>query len=94
MKLHDTSEVLLQNRSPEITNFESGEAASILPQQFSIDRQVLIAPPIDLAMQSQSPNPDQIEESEYTVHNKGNSKCNDLPEIALEISIPELVRKF
>ncbi|CAG9537440.1 unnamed protein product [Cercopithifilaria johnstoni] len=88
-KLHETPELLLQNKSSEIINFESGEAASILPQQFSIDRQVLIAPPVDLTTQSQSPNPNQIEPDDIA-HSSGNSKCTDLSKVALEIPIPEL----
>ncbi|VBB28394.1 unnamed protein product [Acanthocheilonema viteae] len=89
MKLHETSELLLQNRSPEIINYESGEAAFILPPQFSIDRQVVIAPPIDLTTQSQSSNPDQVE-PESTIYNSRNSKCTNLSEVAVEIPIPEL----
>uniref|UniRef100_A0AAF5PR72 SEC7 domain-containing protein n=1 Tax=Wuchereria bancrofti TaxID=6293 RepID=A0AAF5PR72_WUCBA len=89
MKLQETPDSPLQNRSPEITNLGSGETASILPQQFSIDRQVLIAPPIDLNTQSQSPNLEQME-SEHIIHDNETSKCANLPEAAGEISIPEL----
>nr|CDP93601.1 BMA-GBF-1, isoform g [Brugia malayi] len=88
-KLQETPDSPLQNRNPEITNLGSSETASILPQQFIIDRQVLIAPPIDLTTQSQSPNLEQME-SEHIIHDNEISKCANLSEAAVEISIPEL----
>lgn len=91
IKLQETSESLHQSRSLDISNLGSGEIASILPQQFSIDRQVLIAPPIALTTQSHSPNPGQME-PESIVHNSGTSRSANLSEVAEEIPIPELVQ--
>ncbi|VDP15311.1 unnamed protein product [Onchocerca flexuosa] len=87
LKLQETSESFLQSRSPEIVNLGSREPASIFPQQLSIDRKVLIAPPIDL---THSPDSDQVE-SENILHNSGTVNSTDLSEVATEIPIPELV---
>ncbi|EFO21246.1 Sec7 domain-containing protein [Loa loa] len=89
VKLQETPESLLQGENPEITKPGSREAVSILPQQFNIDRQVLIAPPIDLTTQLQSPNPGHLQ-PEDIAYNGGTSKCADLSEVAVEIPIPEL----
>ncbi|KAM3724305.1 Golgi-specific brefeldin A-resistance guanine nucleotide exchange factor [Dirofilaria immitis] len=83
-KMQETSDLFLQSRSPEITGLGSRESASILPQQFSIDKQVLIAPPIDL---THSQDADQIEPE---LHNSRTVKSTDLPEVAMKIPIPEL----
>lgn len=64
---------------------------SILPQQFSVDKQVLIAPPINLTMQPKSPVLDQVE-PEDTNRNNASSEFARLPEGAVKIPIPELVR--
>uniref|UniRef100_A0A915PSH7 Telomere-associated protein Rif1 N-terminal domain-containing protein n=1 Tax=Setaria digitata TaxID=48799 RepID=A0A915PSH7_9BILA len=85
IKLEETLETNLCNKTTETSSTNFREATPILSQQFSINRQVMIAPPIDLV---HPPDSDRLEPG--TIRNNETAKSTNISDTVKHIPILEL----